>query len=210
MVNDIRLLIVDDHRIVREGLSLIMDTVDGISVAGEASDGYEAVEMVERLKPDVVLMDLRMPRMDGLSAIERIMSENPETAVIILTTFNEDELMIKGLRLGARGFLLKDTDRETLVENIRTAAAGNTMVAPDIMSRVLSGVESRPVSGAELTARELEILSSAADGMRSKEIAWELRITERTVKAHLSSIYNKLGVDSRAAAAAEAARRGLI
>lgn len=210
----IKLLIADDHLIVREGLRLIIETADGIEVVGEASNGREAVTLAVELKPDVVLMDLRMPEMDGLEAIEVLAREQPETAVIILTTFNEDELMRKGLGLGARGFLLKDTDRTTLIENIRAAAAGNTLISPELMKKLLSGGEKHSsvnrTDEPVLTAREMEILKAAAEGSRSKEIAWDLKITERTVKAHLSSIYNKLGVDSRAAATAEAARRGWI
>ena len=209
MSDEIKLLIADDHQIVREGLCMIMETVSGIKVVGEASNGLEAVDLTEKLRPDVVLMDLRMPELDGLAAIDIIMKNSPDTAVIILTTFNEDELLRRGLSLGARGFLLKDTDRKTLIENIKAAAGGKTLLSSELVKRLLS--EERPeVSDSGLTARELEILKAAASGMRSKEIAWELNITERTVKAHLSNIYNKLGVDSRAAAAAEAGKRGLV
>ena len=207
--NNIGVLIADDHLIIREGLRLIIDTADGISVAGEAANGLEAVELSEELEPDVILMDLRMPEMDGLSAVREIMRRKPDSAVIILTTFNEDRLMRQALELGARGFLLKDTDRKTLIENIRAAADGKTLISPEIISRILSKktvAQSSPV----LTAREHEILRRTAEGLRSKEIAWELNITERTVKAHLSSIYNKLGVDSRAAAVAEAAKHSMI
>jgi len=206
--SDINVLIADDHLIIREGLRLIIDTADGIIVAGEASNGREAVEMALQLEPDVILMDLRMPEMDGLTAIKELRSVQPEAAVIILTTFNEDDLMRRGLELGARGFLLKDTDRQTLIENIRAAAAGNTLISPEIITRILSKKIQRADS--ELTPREMEILRKTAEGFRSKEIAWELEITERTVKAHLSSIYNKLGVDSRAAAVAAAGRRGWL
>lgn len=204
----VKLLIADDHLIVREGLRLIIETVEGVEVVGQASTGREAVALAEELKPDVILMDLRMPEMDGLEAIEILSRKQPETAVIILTTFNEDELMRRGMALGARGFLLKDTDRKTLIENIQAAAAGNTLISPELMKKLLVGTKDS--SPAKLTDREMEILKAAAQGARSKEIAWELGITERTVKSHLASVYNKLGVDSRAAASAEAARRGWI
>ena len=208
----IRVLIADDHLIIREGLRLIIDTADDIEIVAEAADGLEAVRLAAGIRPDVVLMDLRMPRLDGLAALEELRRDNPEQAVIVLTTFNEDELMRRALELGARGFLLKDTDRLTLFENIRAAASGKTLINPEILSRALAGQAPSSARGgnSDLTARELEILRAVADGSRSKEIAWELGITERTVKAHLSSIYGKLGVDSRAAAAAEAGRRGLL
>jgi NarL family two-component system response regulator YdfI len=210
----IRVLIADDHRIVRQGLRLILETEPDFEVAGEASDGVQAVRLCQELKPEVVLMDLRMPNMDGLTAIERLRREQPEVAVVILTTFNEDELMVRGLQAGARGYLLKDTDRSTLFETLRAAARGETLLKPEIMTRVLSRVAAAtaPRSGEStgLTDRELEVLRSAARGERSKEIGLQLGISERTVKAHLASIYGKLGVDSRAAAIAVAAQRGLL
>jgi two-component system, NarL family, response regulator YdfI len=160
-------------------------------------------------------MDLRMPNMDGLTAIEKLRAEQPDIAVVILTTFNEDDLMLRGLQAGARGYLLKDTDRATLFDTIRAAARGETLLKPEIMTRVLS-LKNPPASGSKssehlnLTDRELEVLVAVARGERSKEIAVQLGISERTVKAHLASIYGKLGVDSRAAAIAVAAQRGLL
>jgi NarL family two-component system response regulator YdfI len=158
-------------------------------------------------------MDLRMPGMDGLTAIERLRKEQPGIAVVILTTFNEDDLMMRGLRLGAKGYLLKDTDRETLFDTIRAASRGETLLKPEIMARVLLKT-GEPGTGAsaqtDLTGRELEVLKAVAQGERSKEIALQLGISERTVKAHLASIYSRLGVDSRAAAIAVAAQRGLL
>jgi NarL family two-component system response regulator YdfI len=160
-------------------------------------------------------MDLRMPNMDGLTAIERLRAEQPGVAVVILTTFNEDELMFRGLQAGARGYLLKDTDRSTLFDTIRAAARGETLLKPEIMARVLArsgrpGTIAKSEESISLTDRELEVLQSVAHGERSKEIAVQLGISERTVKAHLASIYNKLGVDSRAAAIAIAAQMGLL
>ena len=211
----IRVLVVDDHLIVREGLSLILETADGIDLAGEAADGAEAVRQCHDLHPDVVLMDLRMPGMDGLTAIGLLRQQMPEVAIIILTTYDEDDLMVRGLRAGARGFLLKDTDRATLLDAIRAAARGQTLLSPDVMQRVLahSATPTPAAAGGgplDLTERELEVLVAAAAGQRNKEIARDLGITERTVKAHLTSIYNKFGVDSRAAAVAVAAQRGLL
>ena len=213
MSASIRILVADDHLIIRQGLRLILETQEGFEMVGEAADGAEAVRLCAELHPDVVLMDLRMPGMDGLSAIERLRTEQPGIAVVILTTFNEDELMMHGLRLGAKGYLLKDTDRETLFNTIRAASRGETLLRPELMARVLAlGLAtSAPVSTrTDLTGRELEVLRGVAHGERSKEIALRLGITERTVKAHLASIYNRLGVDSRAAAIAVAAQRGIL
>ncbi len=209
----IKILIADDHLIIRQGLRLILETENDFELIGEASDGNEAVSLCKKLKPDVVLMDLRMPNMDGLSAIEKLRDEQPQIAVVILTTFNEDELMLRGLQAGARGYLLKDTDRSTLFDTIRAAARGETLLKPEIMARVLSqnAITKTEAHGhINLTERELEVLNAVARGERSKEIAVQLGISERTVKAHLASIYNKLGVDSRAAAIAVAAQSGLL
>jgi len=215
MSDAIRLLIADDHLIVRQGLRLILETEDGFELVGEASDGAEAVQLAGELQPDVILMDLRMPGMDGLTAIERLAETQPEIAIVILTTFNEDDLMVRGLRAGAKGFLLKDTDRETLFDSIRAAARGETLLKPDVMARLLAQTQS-PIGAKpqpetiDLTEREMEVLQAAAQGKTSKEIAFALGISERTVKAHLASIYQKLGVDSRAAAIAAAAGRGWL
>lgn len=209
----IKILIADDHLIIRKGLRLILETEDDFELVGEASDGNEALGLCKKLKPDVVLMDLRMPNMDGLTAIEKLRAEQPEIAVVILTTFNEDELMLRGLQSGARGYLLKDTDRNTLFDTIRAASRGETLLKPEIMSRVLSQTNRPKTESNEsihLTERELEVLASVARGERSKEIANQLGISERTVKAHLANIYDKLGVDSRAAAIAVAAQKGIL
>ena len=209
----IKILIADDHLLIRQGLRLVLDTEPDLELVGEASDGSEALHLCKKLKPDVVLMDLRMPTMDGLTAIERLRVEQPEIAVVILTTFNEDDLMLRGLQAGARGYLLKDTDRSTLFDTIRAAARGETLLKPEIMARVLSQANApKTVSSASvnLTERELDVLAMVARGERSKEIAIQLGISERTVKAHLASIYGKLGVDSRAAAIAVALEKGLM
>jgi len=211
----IRILIADDHLIIRQGLRLILETEDGFEIIAEAPDGAEAVRLCADLQPDVVLMDLRMPGMDGLTAIEKLRASQPEIAVVILTTYNEDDLMLRGLQAGARGYLLKDTNREALFDSIRAAARGETLLRPEIMARVLSkaGMPANPnqiTAGPDLTDREHQVLTAVAKGERSKEIAVSLGITERTVKAHLASIYGKLGVDSRAAAIAVAAQKGLL
>ena len=209
----IRVMITDDHLIVREGLRLILETADDLEVVGEAVDGAECLRLVPELKPDVILMDLQMPRMDGITAIEHLRKDPPQIAIVILTTYNEDDLMIRGLQSGARGYLLKDSSRENLLDAIHAAARGETLLKPDILARVLAP-QPKPVSATQtdsiLTERELEVLQSAARGERNKEIAFKLGITERTVKAHLASIYQKYGVDSRAAAVAVAAQKGLL
>lgn len=209
----IKILIADDHLLIRQGLRLVLDTEPDLELVGEASDGSEALRLCKKLKPDVVLMDLRMPTMDGLTAIERLCVEQPEIAVVILTTFNEDDLMLRGLQAGARGYLLKDTDRSTLFDTIRAAARGETLLKPEIMARVLSQANAPKTVSSEsvnLTERELDVLAMVARGERSKEIAIQLGISERTVKAHLASIYGKLGVDSRAAAIAVALEKDLL
>ncbi len=208
----IRVLITDDHLIVREGLRLILETAPEIEVVGEASDGADCLRAVAADAPDVVLMDLQMPGMDGITAINHLRCDYPDVAIVILTTFNEDALMVQGLRAGARGYLLKDTDRTTLLATIHAAARGETLLKPEIMQRVLAAAPVAPAASQpySLTERELEVLRATARGERNKEIAHHLGISERTVKAHLASIYNKLGVDSRTAAAAIAATQGWL
>ncbi len=212
MSDPVRILVADDHMIIRQGLRLIFETEPGFQLLGEAVDGAEAIRLCAELHPDVVLMDLRMPGMDGLTAIEQLRRLQPEIAIVILTTFNEDEQMMRALRLGAKAYLLKDTDRDTLFHTLRAAARGETLLKPEILARVLSAageIKPEPTAGG-LSSRELEVMHGVAEGERSKEIALRLGISERTVKAHLASIYNKLGVDSRAAAIATAAQKGWL
>ncbi len=216
----IRVVIADDHLIVREGLRLILETDPEIELVGDAPDGASAVRLAGEAQPDVVLMDLRMPGLDGIQAIEQIHAQWPQIALVILTTYNEDALMLRGLQAGACGYLLKDTSRETLLDAIRTAARGETLLQPEVLARLLAQTSTgrmtsvspaRNVAGEiTLTEREQEVLQGIARGERSKEIAAHLGITERTVKSYLSSIYTKLEVDSRAAAVAKALGRGLL
>ena len=216
MSNRIRVVIADDHPVVRTGLRLMLSMRETFELVGEAVDGASAVRLTGELHPDVVLMDLRMPGMDGIAALEHIHREWPQVAVLILTTYNEDELMIRGLRAGARGYLLKDADVELLLQAIERAARGETLVQPEVMERILLHAE-RAVStpaqkqtGPGLTPRELDVLAGVARGERTKEIARRLGVSERTAWAYLTSIYNKLGVDSRASAVAVAMERGLL
>lgn len=212
-----KVLVVDDHLVVREGLKLILETDERYQVIGEAGDGETALDLIEELRPDVVLMDINMPRMNGLEAIRRLKERACAVPVIILTTYNEDELMIQGLSLGAKGFLLKDSSREELLRTIQAAVRGEVLLQPDISARVFAAREQPaaaavpPRSGkAVLTDKELVVLGAIARGLRSKEIAFDMGISERTVKAYLTAIYNKLGVDSRSEAVAVSIERGIL
>lgn len=208
----IKLLIVDDHMIVRQGLKLIFETEPDVEVVGEAENGRIGVDQAKALAPDIILMDLQMPEMDGLNAVRAILSENPEQKIIILTTYNEDDLMYQCLQFGAKGFLLKDTGREALMNTIRAAMRGDTLLNPEVMQKLLD-YSSQPAtigSGGILSKRELEVIQAAASGGTNQQIALQLGISERTVRAHLTSVYNKLGVSSRGAAIAAAAQQGLL
>ncbi|WP_226002153.1 response regulator [Paenibacillus sp. BJ-4] len=211
-----KILIVDDHWVVREGLKLVLETNDSYEVVGEAEDGAAAMTLIEQLQPDVILMDLYMPQMSGLETMKALKERQNETPVIILTTYNEDDLMIQGLSLGAKGYLLKDTSRENLFRTIESALRGETLLQPEITARVFAKTSEREVKSEQhedtsiLTEKERIILQSVARGLRSKEIAFDMGISERTVKAHLTNIYNKLGVDSRSEAVAVSLERGIL
>lgn len=211
----IRVLLVDDHVVVRNGIRMLLETDERIIVSGEAGNGLEALKLIDEFEPDVVLMDLRMPEMDGMTAIRRIRKTHPSVAIIILTTFNEDELMLEGLAAGARGYLLKDMTRDALLNTVVAASQGDTLLSSDILNRVLmlrsqSVASAASVTGTLLSDREIEVLRAVASGHTSRSAGEELGITERTVKAHLTSIFNKLGVDTRAAAVAAAAGYGWL
>lgn len=224
MSETIRVVIVDDHPIVREGLRLMLATSDDLVLVGDAADGAAALRVIDEVQPDVVLLDMRMPGMSGLEILESIRQTWPRIAVLILTTYDEDELILRGFQAGASGYLLKESSLETLFHAIRAAARGEVVMQPEIMARVLSHTTSpmapplpvpNPLSTSlpsymELTRREQEVLEGVARGERSKEIARHLGITERTVRAYLTSIYTKLDVDSRSSAVAVALQYGLL
>ena len=218
MSEKIRVVIADDHPVVRTGLRLMLDMGERIELVGEAADGVAAIHLVSSLEPDVVLMDLRMPAMDGLEAIERIRAEWPHIAIIVLTTYDEDEMMLRSLQAGVRGYLLKESGLETVLQAIESAARGEMLLQPEMMKRILDHAARRikPLTHTQensdfnLTAREREVLAGIASGERSKEVAARLGITRRTVESYLNSIYTKLNVDSRAAAVAIAIERGLL
>ncbi len=209
----IRVLIVDDHMIVRQGLQLIFETEGNVEVVGEAENGRVGVALAAELDPDIILMDLQMPEMDGLSAVKAILAERPDSKIIILTTFNEDELMYKCLQAGAKGFLLKDTGRAALMHTIEAAMRGETLLSQEVIQKLLSFSQPKPANAENqdvLSERELEVLRAAAEGGTNQQIALQLGISERTVRAHLTSVYNKFGVSSRGAAIAHAAQLGLL
>ncbi|MEO2225288.1 DNA-binding response regulator [Priestia megaterium] len=209
-----RILIVDDHLVVREGLKLLIETSDKYVIVGEAENGRIAIDLVEKLKPDVILMDLYMPVMSGLEAIKEIRRTNPEIPIVILTTYNEDQLMMKGIEAGAKGYLLKDTGVENLFKSIDSAIRGETLLQPEITERIQNYktklLKEQSKSKVMLTPREMTILQAIARGSTSKEIAYDIGIAERTVKSKLTSIYNKLGVDSRTEAVVVAIQSGII
>jgi two-component system, NarL family, response regulator LiaR len=208
-VQRIRVLLVDDHAVVRMGLRAFFDLQPDIEVVGEASDGSEGVAMTRRLTPDVVLMDLLMPVMDGIEATGAVRKELPEVEVIALTSVLEDTSVTGAVRAGAIGYLLKDTDVEELHRAVRGAAEGRVQLAPEAAARLMREVRA-PESPDSLTARETEILMLIARGKANKQIASELYLSEKTVKAHVSSILMKLGVQSRTQAALHAVKTGLV
>jgi len=207
----IRVLIADDHMVVREGLRAILETASDLLPVGEATDGAEAVRLVQERAPDVVLMDLRMPGMDGIEAIRQIKARYPHVQAVILTTYDDDDDIVRGLRAGARGYLLKDTGRNALLEAIRAAARGESLLPSEVIDKVVAHLQGpQPVEREMLSAREAQVLALLAQGSASKEIAQRLGISERTVKAHITAIFNKLGASSRAEAVAIALRNGLL
>jgi DNA-binding NarL/FixJ family response regulator len=204
----IRLLIVDDHPVVRDGLRGMFTGVSQVEVVGEAADGAEAVTLAEALVPDVVLMDLRMPGVDGVTAIGRLRDRGVTARVLVLTTYDTDGDVLPAIEAGATGYLLKDAPREELFRAVRAAARGESVLSPSVATRLVGQV--RAPAKEPLSQRELEVLGLIARGRGNREAAADLFISEATVKTHLLHIYGKLGVRDRAAAVAAAYERGLI
>ena len=207
----IRVLIADDHAVVRQGLRTFLALQEDVEVVGEAEDGLEAVDGAERLQPDVALMDLVMPRLDGIEAIRRIREVSPETRVIVLTSFVDEDRMIPAVRAGAAGYLMKDVQPQELVRAIRTVHGGEVLLPPSVVAKLMEEVAAeRPGAGEILTAREREVLTLVARGRANKLIALDLGVSEKTVKAHVSNILGKLGLHDRTQAALYAVREGIV
>jgi DNA-binding NarL/FixJ family response regulator len=212
-VRTARVLIADDQTLFRSGLARLLDGDDRVTVVGEAFDGLEAVKLAASLKPDVVLMDIKMPNLDGIEATRRIVAESPKSKVLMLTTFEADNHVIQALKAGASGYVLKDSEASAIVSSILAVVAGERVMASAVANRVLemlTGATTPKEFYDGLTAREVEILKMLATGMANKQIAYKLKISEKTVRNHVSNMYEKLGIYDRAQAVLYAVRKGLV
>jgi len=210
MSEPIKLVIVDDHPVVRDGLSAMFARDPEFTVVGEASDGAEAVRLAETLRPDVILMDLRMSGMDGVTAIGELARRGVPARVLVLTTYDTDSHVLPAIEAGATGYLLKDAPRDELLRAVRSAARGEVALSPSVAARLMSRLRTPAPSTGPLSQRELEVLRLVAAGHTNREAAARLFITEATVKTHLLNIYAKLDVNDRAAAVAEGYNRGML
>jgi DNA-binding NarL/FixJ family response regulator len=208
----IKILIVDDHVVVREGLSAMLSRESTIEVVGEAENGARAIDKADKLSPDIVLMDLRMPEVDGVEAMQRIKQQHPEINFIVLTTYDNDEYIFKGIEAGARAYILKDSPREELFRAIDAVYKGESLIEPAIAGRVLDKLVelSHQGSATDLSRREIEVLELIARGTGNKLIADKLNISESTVKTHIQSIFQKLEVNDRTEAVTKAFSKGII
>lgn len=204
----IRILVIDDHPVVREGISGMLAGQPDFDVVGMAADGETAVTLHESLEPDVTLMDLRMPGLDGVGAIEAIRARQPAANILVLTTYDSDADILRAIEAGATGYLLKDTPRDDLFRAIRAAARGESVLAPTVAARLMTRM--RAPAEESLSAREIEVLQLVATGASNREVGKALHISTATVKTHLIHIYSKLGVDDRTAAVTTALERGII
>jgi DNA-binding NarL/FixJ family response regulator len=213
----LRVLVVDDQALVRAGFRLILDSEPGITVVGEAADGREAIELAMELRPDLVVMDIRMPEVDGIVATRHILQENPEARVLVLTTFDLDEYVYEALKAGASGFLLKDAPPEQLIAAVKTVASGESLLAPSITRKLIehyvrqpTAAPNRSAADEQLTPREVDVLELIGRGFTNAEIALHLVLSEATVKTHVAHIFDKLSLRDRAQAVVYAYESGLV
>jgi DNA-binding NarL/FixJ family response regulator len=208
-MSKIRILIADDHLIIREGLMTLLQSTGKFEVVGQATNGQEAIDQTKKLLPDVALIDVQMPKVSGIEATYQITRQSPLTRVVILSTFDQDEYIYQGIQAGAKGYLLKDTSLDELVNVIQAAARGESLLSPKITTKLVGRIATSP-ERSELSNRESEVLKLLAKGLRNKDIANYLQITERTVKNHVANIITKLGVKSRTEAVSQAFQTGLV
>jgi len=204
----VRVLVVDDHPVVRTGLTAMLAAEPDIEVVGEGGSGAEAVQLAEQLAPDVVLMDLRMPGMDGVAATRAIVASSRGPRVVVVTTYDTDSDILRAVEAGATGYLLKDTPRQQMADAVRAAARGETVLAPPVAAKLMTRMRAAPAD--VLTARELEVIELVGAGLTNAELGRRLYISEATVKTHLLRVFAKLGVDDRTAAVTTAMARGII
>ena len=215
-MDTIKILIVDDHEVVRDGLSVMLERQEDFVVVGEATNGLEAVELAHKLHPDVILMDLRMPEMDGVEAMRRLRAEDDDIKFIVLTTYDSDEYIFDAIDAGAKGYLLKDASRDDLFRAVRAVVQGESLIQPGVVSRVLDRLTQLSRQAAEtpppqlLSERELDVLRLMATGAANKQIAASLSIGESTVKTHVANIFQKLDVNARTGAVTQAMQKGII
>ena len=213
MIGSIRILVVDDHPVLRDGLVAILSTQAGFEVVGEAETGREAVLLAAELQPDIVMMDLEMPGMDGVEALKQMRDRDPDVHVIVFTAYDTDDRIVAALQAGAQGYLLKGAPRDQVFEAIRVVNAGDSLLQPVVASKLLTRMRRSaddPSTAGSVTPREMEVIRLLARGLQNKEIAAELGIAQRTAKFHVGSILAKLGAGNRTEAVAIAAQRGMI